>query len=42
LKNLTGFYLRHKGQGRKVVVSVELLNRSMEIDIEDWALEKLD
>ena len=42
LKNLTGFYLRHKGQGGKVVVSIELLSRSMEIDIEDWALEKLD
>ncbi|MBN2419393.1 MAG: UpxY family transcription antiterminator [Deltaproteobacteria bacterium] len=42
LKNLTGFYLRHKGQSDKVVVSVELINRSMEIDIEGWALEKLD
>ena len=42
LKNLTGFYLRHKGHGDKVVVSIELLSRSMEIDIEDWALEKLD
>ena len=42
LKNLTGFYLRHKGHVGKVVVSIELLNRSMEIDIEDWALEKLD
>ena len=42
LKNLTGFYLRHKGQGDKVVVSIELLNRSMEIAIEDWVLEKLD
>jgi len=42
LKNLTGFYLRHKGQGGKVVVSIELLSRSMEVDIEDWALEKLD
>ena len=42
LKNLTGFYLRPKGQSDKVVVSIELLNRSMEIDIEGWALEKLD
>ncbi len=41
LKGLTGFYLRHKGQGDKVVVSIDLLNRSLEIDIEDWALEKL-
>jgi transcription termination/antitermination protein NusG len=41
LKNLTGFYLHHKGQADKVVVSVDLLNRSMEIAIEDWALEKI-
>ncbi|MBN2059284.1 MAG: UpxY family transcription antiterminator [Deltaproteobacteria bacterium] len=41
LKGLVGFYLHHKGQGSKVVVSVELLNRSLEVDIEDWALEKI-
>ncbi|MFC1839031.1 UpxY family transcription antiterminator [Thermodesulfobacteriota bacterium] len=41
LKGLTGFYLRHKGQGNKVVVSIELLNRSLEVDIEDCALEKV-
>jgi transcriptional antiterminator NusG len=41
LKGLVGFYLRHKGQSNKVVVSIELLNRSLEVDIEDWALEKL-
>jgi transcription termination/antitermination protein NusG len=41
LKGLIGFYIRHKGKSDKVVVSVELLNRSMEIDIEGWALEKL-
>lgn len=41
LKGLTGFYLHHKGQGRKVVVSVELLHRSLEVEIEDWALEKI-
>jgi transcription termination/antitermination protein NusG len=40
LKGLIGFYLRAKGQG-KVVVSVDLLNRSLEVDIEDWALEKV-
>jgi transcription termination/antitermination protein NusG len=40
LKGLTGFYLRAKGQG-KVVVSVDLLHRSLEVDIEDWALEKV-
>lgn len=42
LKGLSGFYLRHKGQGNKVVVSIELLNRSLEVDIEDWALEKIN
>lgn len=41
LKGLVGFYLRHKGQSDKVVVSVELLHRSLEVDIEDWALEKV-
>ena len=40
LKGLMGFYLQHKGQSRKVVVSVELLHRSLEVEIEDWALEK--
>jgi len=40
LKGLTGFYLRPKGQGNKIVVSVDLLHRSLEVDIEDWALEK--
>jgi transcription antitermination factor NusG len=41
LKGLVGFYLRHKGQSRKVVVSVELLQRSLAVEIEDWALEKM-
>jgi transcriptional antiterminator NusG len=41
LKGLMGFYLHHKGQS-KVVVSVELLHRSLEVEIEDWALEKID
>jgi transcriptional antiterminator NusG len=41
LKGLIGFYLRHKDQGDKVVVSIELLHRSLEVDIEDWALEKV-
>ena len=40
LKGLVGYYLRHKGQSDKVVVSVDLLQRSLEIEIEDWALEK--
>jgi transcription antitermination factor NusG len=41
LKGLVGFYLRHKGQTDKVVVSVELLHRSLAVEIEDWALEKI-
>lgn len=41
LKGLVGIYLRHKGQSGKVVVSIELLQRSLVVDIEDWALEKL-
>ena len=41
LKGLTGFYLHHKDQHDKVVVSIELLHRSLEVEIEDWALEKI-
>lgn len=41
LKGLTGFYLRHKGRADRVVVGVELLQRSLEVEIEDWALEKI-
>jgi transcription antitermination factor NusG len=41
LKGLVGVYLKHKGQGSKVFVSIELLHRSLVIDIEDWALEKV-
>ena len=41
LKGLVGYYLKHKGQSHKVVVSVELLQRSLEVEIEDWALEKV-
>lgn len=40
-KGLVGFYLRHKGQSDKVVVSIELLQRSLAVEIEDWALEKI-
>jgi transcription antitermination factor NusG len=42
LKGLVGFYLHHKGQSQKVVVSVELLHRSVAVEIEDWALEKIE
>ena len=41
LKGLIGFYLRHKGKSEKVVVSIELLRRSLAVEIEDWALEKI-
>ena len=41
LKGLVGFYVRHKGQTEKVVVNVELLHRSLAVEIEDWALEKV-
>src|SRR4030043_2281502 len=41
LRGFIGFYLRHKDQGDKVVVSIELLHRSIEVDIENWALEKI-
>lgn len=41
LKGLTGFYLRHKGGSDKVVVSIELLQRSLSVEIEDWFVEKI-
>jgi len=41
LKGLIGLYLKHKGRSDKVVVSIELLNRAVAVEIEDWALEKL-
>lgn len=41
LNGLIGFYVRHKGKSDKVVVSIELLNRSLAVEIEGWALEKV-
>ncbi len=41
LKGLVGFYLRHNSRSDKVVVSIELLHRSLEIEIEGWVLEKV-
>lgn len=41
LRGLVGFYVRRKGQSGKVVVSVDLLKRSLAVEIEDWALEKI-
>lgn len=42
LKGLTGFYLRHKGKSDNVVISVELLQRSLIVEIENWRVEKVD
>jgi len=42
LKGLVGFYVRHKGRSEKVVVNVKLLHRSLAVEIEDWALEKVE
>lgn len=41
LKGLTGFYLRHRGKSGKVVVSIELLQRSLAVEIEHWIVEKI-
>ena len=41
LKGLSGFYIRHKDKSEKVVVSIELLQRSLEVEIDGYALEKL-
>jgi len=41
LKGLAGYYLHHKGQSKKVVVNVDLLHRSLAVEIEDWLLEKI-
>ena len=41
LKGLVGFYLRHRDKDDKIVVSIELLHRSLEVAVEGWALEKL-
>ncbi len=41
LKGLVGYYLHHRGKSRKVVVSIDLLQRSLAVEIEDWALEKM-
>ena len=41
LKGLEGFYIRHKDRTDRVVVSIELLQRSLEVEIEDWSLERI-
>jgi transcription termination/antitermination protein NusG len=41
LTGLVGFYLRRKGKKDTVVVSIDLLQRSLEVEIEPWALERV-
>jgi transcriptional antiterminator NusG len=41
LKGLTGFYLRHRGKADKVVISIELLQRSLAIEVENLMVEKI-
>jgi len=41
LKGLTGFYLRHKGKVDRVVISIELLQRSLAVEVEDLIVEKI-
>jgi transcription antitermination factor NusG len=41
LKGLSGFYIRHRSKSDRVVVSIELLQRSLEVEIDGYALEKL-
>ncbi len=41
LKGLVGFFVRHSGRKNRIIVSIELLMRSLEVEIEDWALEKV-
>jgi len=41
LKGLTGFYLRHKGKVDKVVISIELLQRSLVVEVENLTVEKI-
>jgi len=41
LKGLTGFYIKHKGKADKVVISIELLQRSLAVEVEDLIVEKI-
>jgi len=41
LKGLTGFYLRHKGKVDRVVISIDLLQRSLAVEVEDLIVEKI-
>jgi transcriptional antiterminator NusG len=41
LQGLTGFYLKHKGKVDKVVISIELLQRSLAVEVQDLIVEKI-
>lgn len=41
LEGLIGFYSRHKGKTGRVIVSIELLQRSLSVEIDDWLLERI-
>ena len=41
LKGLTGFYIKHKGKADKVVISIELLQRSLAVEVEDLIVDKI-
>jgi transcription antitermination factor NusG len=41
LKGLVGFYSRHKGKTGRVIVSIELLKRSLSVEIDDWVLDRI-
>jgi transcriptional antiterminator NusG len=42
LRGLTGFYVRHKDKSDKVVITIELLQRSLAVEIENWRVEKVN
>jgi transcriptional antiterminator NusG len=41
LEGLAGYYVKHKGKSDKVVVSIELRQRSLAVEIEDWKIDKI-
>ena len=41
LKGLVGYYIRHRNRSDKVAVTIELLKRSLVVDITEGALEKV-
>lgn len=41
LEGLVGFYSRHKGKTGRVIVSIELLRRSLAVEIDDCVVERI-